>query len=522
MANKTLFKTGRPVPTVNTLNRAGAPAYQFDDRNALAQLVVTSCFNNTFYAKAEDQLNEVLELARKVDSEFVCKAAIYSRKNALMKDTGVVLLAVLASRDDGARYFKIAFPHIIDNVKQLCNFARVIRSGIAGRRNFGHSVRNTINEWINSQDPSRLVKGAIGQSNPSLADVIKMVHTKPSDQRMSNVLAYLIDKKYDVDRLPDDIAYFERFKKDGGVNAPNMPFRALTNCGLTKDHWVQIGKDMPWNTLRMNLNMLGRNDVFADKTIVRQLASKLGSKEEVQKAKVFPYQIMTAYQNIDSTIPRELVDALHDALEYSTENVPEFGGDVVVAVDVSGSMGSPITGYSSAHHSNTTCVDVASLFACCILRKNPNALILPFDYSVKPVKLEPRDSVLTNAARIPAHGGGTNCTSVLEYLNRNRTKADYVIYFSDNASWAEYYANRWYGGSGNASPMLEAWNKFKANNKNAKLVLVDLQAYTNTQVPNSKDVLNVGGWNDSVFNVIHNFLYEKQDFAATVDQIELK
>lgn len=370
MANKTLFKTQKPVPTVNTLNRAGAPAYQFEDKHALAQLVVTSCFNNTFYAKAEDQLNEVLELARKVDSRFVCKAAIYSRKNALMKDAGVVLLAVLASRDDGVEYFKKAFPHVIDNVKQLCNFARIIRSGVAGRRNFGHAVRNTINNWINSQNPSRLIKGAVGQSNPSLADVIKMVHTKPSDSRMSNVLAYLIDKKYDVNALPDDIAYFERFKKDGGNTAPDMPFRALTNCTLTKDHWVQIGKDMPWNTLRMNLNMLGRNDVFADKTIVRQLASKLGSKEEVEKAKVFPYQILTAYQNIDSTIPRELVDALHDALEHSTVNVPKFPGNVVIAVDKSASMGSPVTGYNGGHASVTTCLDVAALFACCILRRD--------------------------------------------------------------------------------------------------------------------------------------------------------
>lgn len=522
MANKTLFATkNKNLKSVNTINQAGAPAYKFEDRHALAQLVVTSCFNGTYYSNAEDQLNQVLELARKIDTEFIAKAAVYSRQNALMKDAGIVLLAVLASRDDGIPYFKAIFPKIVDNVKQLCNFARVIRSGTAGRRNFGHAIRNTINKWINSQDLSKLIKGAVGQADPSLADVLKMVHTKPINEVISNAFAYLIDKPFQVELLPEDIAYFETFKHKGGILAPDMPFRSLTNCKLTVDHWTQIAMDMPWNTLRMNLNMLTRNKVFENPEVVKILANKLRSAEDIANVKAFPYQIMTTYQNIGNDVPAHIKDALHDALELSTQNVPSFEGDIVVAVDVSGSMGSPITGYRHGGSSTvTSCRDVAALFAACLLRKNKYSKIYGYDHRLHYLNLDPRDSVLTNAHNISLPGGGTNCTLVLEHLVDKNQHADAVIYFSDNQSWAEYYNGGYYQRNSNSpTPMSELWKKYKRYNPKSKLILVDLQPYTNTQISDDKDVLNVGGWSDAVFNVIHNFLYKNQDFVGVVESV---
>ena len=41
------------------------------------------------------------------------------------------------------------------------------------------------------------------------------------------------------------------------------------------------------------------------------------------------------------------------------------------------------------------CVDVASLVAASVLRKNRSATVLPFDYGVVPLELNSRDSVRT-------------------------------------------------------------------------------------------------------------------------------
>ena len=97
MANKTMFAStrGKLLPAVNGLNAAGGKAYALAPREALAQLAVTGCLNGTFYATAHDQLDEVLNLARKVEPEFVAKTAIYARKSGFMKDMPALLLACL-------------------------------------------------------------------------------------------------------------------------------------------------------------------------------------------------------------------------------------------------------------------------------------------------------------------------------------------------------------------------------------------------------------------------------------------
>ena len=63
-----------------------------------------------------------------------------------------------------------------------------------------------------------------------------------------------------------------------------------------------------------------------------------------------------------------------------------------------------------------------------------------------------------------------------------------------------------------ATIMAEEWERFRARNKNAKLVLIDIQPNSSTQVSERADVLNVGGFSDSVFNVVS--LFAKGELAA--------
>jgi len=78
MANKTLFKSsvGGYVGPTDTVNLAGGKAYSLPDKHALAQMVTTGCLNSTYYASAEQQLDTVLKLCKKVDPAFIAKAAI--------------------------------------------------------------------------------------------------------------------------------------------------------------------------------------------------------------------------------------------------------------------------------------------------------------------------------------------------------------------------------------------------------------------------------------------------------------
>ena len=54
-------------------------------------------------------------------------------------------------------------------------------------------------------------------------------------------------------------------------------------------------------------------------------------------------------------------EALQDAMETATQNVPAIAGKVWILPDVSGSMQSPVTGYRPGSATAVRCLDVAAL-----------------------------------------------------------------------------------------------------------------------------------------------------------------
>ena len=528
MVNKALFKTGRAnvvTPVSNTTNLAGGRAYKFSDEHALCQYVVTGTFNGVFYASAGDQLDKIKTLVDGTSNEFIAKAAAYGHQTAKMKDVPSYLLAVLAARAktdaEAAVYFDKAFPLVVTNAKMLCNFVQIIRSGVTGRRSFGTAIKRSIQNWLTARRNDNLFTSSIGHSDPSLADIIKMVRPRPTDAAQEATFGYLLGKEHVANRLPQVIQDFEAFKADNTNPIPNVPFRALTNCGLTTAHWTDIAMNMPWNTLRMNLNVLDRNGVFADKDVTKKLAAKLADAEEVRRNNIFPYQLLTAYQNVGG-VPQSIKNALQDALEVATENVPSLNTDVACCIDLSGSMGSPVTGYNGTATSVTTCVDVASLIAASLLRTNPDGTVIAWASSVKEVKVNPKDSVLTNAEKFRncGVGGGTSAQLGLRYLNSVGWKGDAVVYVSDNQSWLRQAGDSWYYGG--STEMVKEWEIYRKRNRNAKLVCIDIQPYGDTQVPDGSNCLNIGGFTDSVWPVIERFVSgSKSNFVDVVKATQL-
>ncbi len=117
-------------------------------------------------------------------------------------------------------------------------------------------------------------------------------------------------------------------------------------------------------------------------------------------------------------MPPTIREALQDAMEIAIQNVPRIEGKVYVCPDVSGSMHSPVTGVRKGATTAVRCIDVAALVAAAVLRKNPQAEVIPFESDVVRVNLNPRDSVMTNAQRLASLPcGGTNCSAPLRHLN---------------------------------------------------------------------------------------------------------
>jgi 60 kDa SS-A/Ro ribonucleoprotein len=311
---------------------------------------------------------------------------------------------------------------------------------------------------------------------------------------------------------------FERFKARESAELPDVPFMLLSALPLSAKDWVAIAKNASWQTTRMNLNTFARHGVFDAPGLAGLIAERLRDAVEIQRARVFPYQLLTAYQNCDAAVPADVRNALQDALELAIANVPSIAGRVVVCPDVSGSMRSPVTGYRRDSTTAVRCVDVAALVAASVLRKNATAMVLPFEQAVVPVDLNPRDSVVTNAGRLASiGGGGTNCSAPVRFLNQRKATADLVLFVSDNESWVDQ-------GRGRGTALLAEWSQFRSRNPQARLVCLDVQPNQTTQATERADILNIGGFSDQVFEVISAFAagqLEADHWIARIEAVTL-
>lgn len=528
MANKNVFKSaskGKTVPPATHVNNAGGIAYKLGEKAALAQYAATGTFNDSFYTKGEDQAAQVLAIAAKIDPTFIGKVALYSREQGRMKDMPALLAAHLSTRGaEGLEVLKAIFPVVIDNSRMLRNFVQMMRSGAVGRKSLGTRPKKLVQTWFNSRTTDAIFKQSTG-NDPSMADCMRLCHLddQKSPERMA-LYAYIQERTKDNDKynesfLPAIVREYEAFKKAAGqkehekLALPKVPWEMLVGLPLSDAQWSTLAQQASWTQIRMNLNTFSRHGVFKEDGIARTIAGKIKDVELIKRAKPFPYQLLTTYlhtsESGEEAVPRVVRDALHDALDVATETVPSIDGPAHALIDVSGSMGSAVSGHRAGATSKATCVQVAALIGSAFLRKNRESMIIPYSDNVfLDHGCEARDSVMTNANKLAKlGGGGTNLGAAFTHLNKVKAKGDLVIVASDMETWMDTSVphHRW-GGIADGTVSASAWAEYKSRNPKAKLVCINLQAADHCQVANNTDVLNIGGFSDTLWEVIKSFV----------------
>lgn len=544
MANRTLFQAARDkAPAADTRNLGGGRAYKSNPRLALAQIAMTGTFNGTFYADPRD----ILDLAKKVafecadDPTYIAQVAIAAREQGYMKDMPAFLVTLLGELD--TRLFRRVFNRVIDNGKMLRNVIQMARSGQLGKpRNISAGAyRRAIQEWFSARSPLSIWKASIG-NDPSMSDILKLARPRPDNDTKAALYAYLTGKKlengryvyervggsiddkltfsivqmqHDYNNLPALVRQYEEYKETRMGEVPDVDWRFLDALDLSDAEWVKIAMNAHYMMTFRNLNTFARHGVFKDKAAVRAVAERLRSEEGWHKARVFPYQLMTAWKAANDQVPFEVREALQDAMEIATSNVPKLGYKIYICVDVSGSMRWGVTAGKTNQKNGyggwvldphvPRVIDVASLFAASLMRENRNCEVFAFSNTLHPLNLNPRDSVMTNAdilAKQPA--GGTNCSLPIAHLNKCNAEGDAIIMVSDYESWIDTPTQP--GRYSDGTKMHEEWIAFKKRNRNAKFICMDLTPRDNGQVKERSDILQVGGFSDQVFGTIAGFM----------------
>lgn len=494
-------------------NHEGFPTHVHGLRDQVRNLLRTGTASGTFYVRADQLLQETIDTLRTfglVDADALAEEAVSARQEGYMRTLPIVALAVLSGLPD-KRAFQQAASGVLFIPRDVVQFIEICKSGaIPGVRSLGGCRVAIVRQFLEAISEYHAVKGASSKA-VSLRDAVRLAHPRPRDAQMRELLGWLsghVDGKRV--RLNGKLVALEALKQESDprrqvelIREGGLPFEAVT-AAVTRpgqEVWSELLRQAPTFNLLRNLVSFTRHGVFQDEANVDLAVRKLTRDDALRKARILPFRAYQAWKMYSAQPNHNLriVAALSDMLEQSVANLPDLRGRVALAPDVSGSMQSPVKpgrdgelDWRRCRPDELSCAEVAGIFAAGLLRRCSNARVLPFEFNVVPVALNPRDSVLANARTIGSlGGGGTSLSAPVETLLRERDQVDLFVGLTDNEEWA-------------GRSFYDAWRQYKAEvAPAAKAVLVTVVPTKHRPAPASADdVYFVHGWSDSVMRFV--------------------
>lgn len=469
--------------TRKTKNKSGHIAYSMNVRDRLTNMVLTTMFGEPkFYG---DNSNELVKLAKIVDSAFLANLAVYARREMNMRSVSHVLTAVLASRSDGKQYVRSVCKDVVVRADDMTEIMSCYISM------FGKPIPNSLKKGLADKIPEfseyALAKYKGSNKTLKMRDLFCIVHPKARSVEQNIIFGHVLN---------------------GTLATPITWETQLPKRGNNKEVWESLIDNDQLGYMAMLRNLKNIYSAGVSKACLTKVHDKLSSREEVLKSKQLPFRFYSAYNQLqrDGLLTSARINVLETALEHSISNLEQIKGTTLIAIDVSGSMQSTISSKSEVR-----CSQIATLFASMANKLCEEAVVVSFDTRLNVLAMSTRGGIISNAEKINVNGGGTNLTLPLEYLLQNKGMTfDRMIMFSDNEinyrGWSRDFNQT-------CQPLADKYRKER--NEYFWVHAVDLQGYGTQQFIGAKTNL-IAGWSEKVLEFIN---LSEQGVTTLVDKI---
>lgn len=457
--------------STKTPNLAGGQAYSMTPELELIHAVLTTFLDDKYYEAASTRLDRVRKLIACVDPVFALKLAVVARKEFHMRSVSHLLLGevskVYRGKDDLLKRAIIAAAQRPDDLTELASYV-----GVPLTKQVKRGIRNALLKF----DRYALSKYKAEGKKISLVDLFNLTHPKVQHASVEQREAW-------VDLVAG------KLKLEGAWESEISATKG--DEGAKVEVWedlVRSGK-IGYMALLRNLNNLLKSNVSPE--VIEIAATRLADPEAVAKSKQLPFRFYTAYQNVKGN--RTLSTAIGDALDISVDNVPEFDGKTLIAVDCSGSMdGDPKI--------------KAALLAGALMKRNLNSDVVLYGTSIQEYQASSRTPIVNIIRDIErVHLGGTRTSLVFTSAS---DVYDRVVILSDNQSWAEGY---WDGSS-----VVRSFGDYKERTGADPFVYaIDIEGYGTTDMAGGK-VFHLTGWSDRILD----FMQKVEGSEKLVDYIQ--
>ena len=485
--------------TDKTVNRDGFPAYKMQDKEQLVTAVLTTMFGEPkFYGSTDEDIFVLATVICGEEPSFVAKLACYARNVANMRSVSHVLACIIAH--EAHEYTRAVIRNIIVRPDDITEIMACYKQMYG--KPFPNALKREIAEHIQRFDEYALAKYNSRGMSMKFRDVLRITHPVPKNAGTEALFRKVLDDT---------------------LETPYTWETELSEKGNTKEVWDELiasGK-VGYMALLRNL----RNIVRCGADIAPVL-KVLSDPERVKKSRQLPFRFFSAYRMLEqeNLMTPEIHRALENALTVSVENLDTVPGRTLIAVDVSGSMGSCIS-----RKSTVMCSEIAGLLGAMSSRICEDAAVCYFDcpggwsclrgdkgYIVE--HYGKYDSILEICRKHIFSGGGTQMDLPMKFaLEEDKSASikpfDRVIYFSDNVCNSSSY------GIKTVQSMVDKYRK--KYNPDFWVHGVDLQGY-GTQQFCGKNFNLIAGWSDKVLEFI--LLAEKGigSLVQTIEEYQMK
>jgi len=447
-------------------NAAGGFVYKADDWARLSRFLILGAESGTYYVGAQTlTADNVLSLRACIASDGPRTVAtivqVSEDGRAPKNDPAIFALAMCAAAPDVAtrRAALDALPRVCRTATHLFQFLTFAQAF----RGWGRSLRRAVGEWYASKTPDDLAYQLVKyrqRDGWTHRDALRLAHPGRRVGEGNPRTAVTADHESLLswvthggvgDGLP---AIIEGFTLAQAAETPaetarlirtfNLPREAVKPEHLTDpDVWAALLDSMPMTAMIRNLaNMTRAGLLVAGADATRTVVERLSDGERLRKARVHPISVLGALKTYRAgrgvrgtntwTPVGRVVDGLDAAFYGSFATVQPTGKRQLVAVDVSGSMRTPVNGmdFLSAH-------EAAAAVALVSMAADPNTTTLvAFDTNVYPLDITPRMRLDDVVKAMSKWGGGTDCDAPIRWAESRRLQVDGAIVVTDSETWA--------------------------------------------------------------------------------------
>ena len=401
-------------------------------------------------------------------------------------------------------------------------------------KGWGRGMRRAVGDWYTSKSGRELAMQMSKYKNRegwTHQDVLRMVHVGPASlkddgARLAMTFAIKGQEAYaaECEKLteapanPESVAAVVRLITGiiavaaEGVTGADAA-RLIREHGLVREHlpttlldsvevWkalLMVGHGMPMEAMVRNLSKMTAIGLLEERECADWVVGRLTNADAIRASRIHPMKLLIAsrqYQRghgdkgkLSWSPVQRVVDALDAAFKLAFGNVEPTGKRMMLALDVSGSMGTTVPG------TTISCREASAAMALVTCATEAACSVVAFGAQLTPVAMKGGMTVTQAVSVSDMSFGATDCALPMLHALKNGIAVDCFVVYTDSETWF-----------GSVHPQVALQQYRAATGIQAKLVVVGMVSNNLTIAdPSDQHTLNLAGFDTSTPEVLSLF-----------------